>query len=144
MPFDSTTCVKIVNVTLHDAVNRSVVDCAGMKANETAWKNTRATETFGADSNDVYVREHVHLIFGGTFRCRFVVVKSKEAKFLFDTTIDLPLFGGREKVSALRGDPHQKHCKISSRTNPNEGWREAERTFRRRALCATHRLQNPS
>ena len=44
-----------VNVTLHD-VERSDVDSAGFKANEIGKKNnTRATETFGADSENVFV-----------------------------------------------------------------------------------------
>ena len=40
-----------VNVTLHDVVERSVVDFAGYNAMKLAEKknNTRATETFGAD-----------------------------------------------------------------------------------------------
>ena len=44
-----------VNVTLHEIVKRSVVVSAGCNANETGWKNTRAKETFGADSDDVSV-----------------------------------------------------------------------------------------
>ena len=57
VPFDSTTWrINLdVNITLHDVVERSVVDSAGFNANETGWKNTRATETFGADSDDVSV-----------------------------------------------------------------------------------------
>ena len=75
-----------VNVTLLNVVERSVVDSAGFKANETGWKNTRATETFGADSDGVSIWEHVGLLLVGTFRSRFglcVVVQSNVAKFLF-------------------------------------------------------------
>ena len=38
-------------------------------------------------------------------------IKSNEAKCLFDTTNDLPFCCGSERVSALRGDPHQIHWK---------------------------------
>ena len=44
-----------VNLTLHDVVESSVVDSAGSNANEIGWKNTRAKETFGADSENVSV-----------------------------------------------------------------------------------------
>ena len=37
------------------SVKRSVVDSGGYNANEAGWKNTRAKETFGADSEDVSV-----------------------------------------------------------------------------------------
>ena len=47
-----------------------------------------------------------------------VVVESKEAKFLFDTMINLPLFGGRERVSALRRDPDQIHYKDTASQIP--------------------------
>ena len=61
------------------------------------------------------------LLLVGTFCNRFelcVVIESNEAKFLFDTTTDLPLFGGRERVSALKGDPHQIHCKDTASQIP--------------------------
>ena len=60
-------------------------------------KNTLATETFGTDSDDVSVREHVDLTTR-TFRSRFercVEAKNNVTKFLVDITIDLPLCGGR-------------------------------------------------
>ena len=44
-----------INVALREVVERSVVDSAGFNANETGWKNTRVTDTFGADSDDVSV-----------------------------------------------------------------------------------------
>jgi len=74
-------------------LKRSVVDSAGFKCQEIGWKNTRATETFGADSDDVSVREHVGLLFVETFRNRFefcVVDKSNVPKLLFDVTTELP------------------------------------------------------
>ena len=60
-----------VNVTLRAVLERSVVDSDGKNANETGWKNTRAKETRGADSEDVSVGEHVGLLFVETFRNRF-------------------------------------------------------------------------
>ena len=61
------------------------------------------------------------LLLVGTFCSRFelsVAVESNDAKFLFDTTTDLPLFSGRETVSALRRDPHQIHCKDTASQIP--------------------------
>ena len=60
-----------VNVTLLEIVKRNVVDSAGRNAKKLSGKNTRATETFGADRDDVSVREHVGLLFVETFRNRF-------------------------------------------------------------------------
>ena len=47
--------LAVVNVIVHEVVERSVVDSAGFKTKETCWKNIRATEQFGADSDDVSV-----------------------------------------------------------------------------------------
>ena len=99
----------------------------------TLFKNDRdLRETSGADRDVVSVWDHVGLLFVETFRSRFehfVVLERKETKFLFDTTTDLPLFSGRERVSSLRRDPHQIHCKDTTSQIPIEGWREAERKF---------------
>ena len=87
------------------------MDSTGLNANETGWKNTRVTETFGAERDDVTVWEFAGLILVGTFRGRFelcVVVKRHVAKFLFDITTDPPLFGGRERVPALSEELHQR------------------------------------
>ena len=75
------------------------------------WKNTRATETFGAERDDVFVWELVGLISVGTFRGRFelsVVVTRHVAKFLFDITTDLPRCGGRERAPMLSEELHQR------------------------------------
>ena len=94
--FENTTCAQVfadVNVTLLDVLERSVVE-----------QHFHATETFGADRDDVSVWELVGLILVGTFRGRFelcVAVKRHVAKVLFDITTDNPLCGGRERVPAL-------------------------------------------
>ena len=51
-----------VNVTLHDAQERKVVDIAGT-LNSEPWleQHFHATETLGANSGDVFVRELVGL-----------------------------------------------------------------------------------
>ena len=69
-----------------------------------------ATETPGADREDVSVWELVGLILVGTFRGKFelcVEVKRNVAKFLFDITTDLPICGGRERVPALSEELRQ-------------------------------------
>ena len=43
-----------VHVTLHVALERSVVDSTDLNADETGWENTRETETFGAKRDDVW------------------------------------------------------------------------------------------
>jgi len=101
-------------------------------------KNTLATETFSTDSDEVTVGEHVDLIVG-TFRSRCelcVVFESNVAKVLFDATTDRPLSVVVKKFPRSEVDPHLP--------NPNEGWREADRNFRRWTLSAIHRHQNPS
>ena len=89
-------------------------------------------ETFAADKDVVSVWDHVGLLLVETFGSRFehcVVLERIETKFLFNTTTDLPLFNGRQRVSSLRRDPHQIHCKDTTSQIPIEGWREAERKF---------------
>ena len=69
-----------------------------------------ATETLGADRDDVSVWELVGLILVGTFRGQFelcVVVKRNVAKFLFDITTDPPSCGGRERVPPLNEELRQ-------------------------------------
>ena len=53
-------CFAGVNVALHVVLERSVVDSAGLFANE-AWlvQYISAMDTFGIDSDDVSVRELV-------------------------------------------------------------------------------------
>ena len=100
---------------------RSVEDSTGFNANETGWKNTRETETFGADSDDVSVWEHVCRILVGTFCGRIepcVVDKRNVAKFLSDITTDLTLCGGRDRVPAISEDLHQIIWKISASQIP--------------------------
>ena len=69
------------------------------------------------------------LLLVGTFRSRFelcVVVQGNVAKFLFDITNDLPLCGGRERVSALSQDLHQILCKITaSQIQTKDGVRQS-------------------
>ena len=72
-----------------------------MNANKTGRKNTRVTETFSAEKDDVSVWEIISLNLVGTFQGRFepsVVVQRHVAEFLFDITNDP---GGRARVHAL-------------------------------------------
>ena len=63
-----------VHVTLHAALERSVEDSTGLNANETGRKNTRVTDTFGAERDDVSVWELIGLNLVGTFRGRFELI----------------------------------------------------------------------
>ena len=44
-----------LNVTLHEVLERSVVDSLASLPMTLGWKNTRATETLSTDSDDVSV-----------------------------------------------------------------------------------------
>ena len=93
------------------------MDSTGLNANETGRKNTRATETIGAERDDVSVWELVGLVLVVTSRDRFelcVVVKRHVAKFLFDITTDLPLCGGHERVPPVSEELHQRVLNISA------------------------------
>ena len=70
------------------------MDFTVFNANETCWKNTRATETFGAERD-------VGLILVGTFRGQLepcVVDKRKVAKCLSHNSNNLPFCGVSERV----------------------------------------------
>ena len=59
-----------VNIALHDALERRVVDSAGLPT-DGVWleEDFWAAETFGADSGDVAVNRLVGFLLVGTFRC---------------------------------------------------------------------------
>ena len=99
-----------VNVALHVTLNRSVVKSAGPVPMKPGRSNTfRATKTFGADGDDVFVWRLVGLLLVH-LRGRFVlcvIVQTYVAQFLFDIPSNL-------------------------------GWRDVECQLRRCALCATN------
>ena len=82
-----------VDVTLHDVLERSVEESAGFFARQT-WlvPCVSLTETFSADSGDVFVWEHVGLLLVN-FRKRFelcVVIYTDVAQLLHDITKQSP------------------------------------------------------
>ena len=90
-----------VNVTLHDVLERSVVDSAGLLVNETCLvQYSSAKEMSTADRDHVSVWEHVGLLLVN-IRSRLelcVVIKTNEAQLLFDIPSNLPLCGGSEGI----------------------------------------------
>jgi len=103
-------------LTLNVATERSVVDSAGLVANET-WLEPyfKAMETPGADRDDASVRERVGLLLR---KCcnRFelcVAIQTSVAPIVLDIPSNLPLCGGREGVPSL-SEVHQVLCKVTA------------------------------
>ena len=119
---------------------RSVVNSADFLANDTWLEKHSRNGNVRGDNDDVSVWERVGLLLLGTFRGRLelcVVVKSNVAKFLFDTTTDLPLCGGHERVPALSEDLRQILCKLSaSQIQTKDGVRQSV-TFEMGIVCDT-------
>ena len=108
-----------VHVTLHVALERSVVESAGFFANDT-WmeKHFRSTETFGPIKDDVSVWELVGLILLD-FRRRFelcVVIGDKKAQFLADIPSNIQLCGGSERANFIKFSVRSRPAKSKRRT----------------------------
>jgi hypothetical protein len=107
-----------VDVALHDAVVRRLVDTAGFHTKE-AWLHHgfRATESFVSDSDDLSVWKLIALLKRGRRSSSghlLLEVKSDVAELLLDITDNLALSRGGEGVTTLSENLHEVVRKITT------------------------------